>query len=101
MPAASSYPRHLEGHRENANATPALPIPQATEVDQGTVRLSSEFVLCRSLGRQPREGFQILLGGLVDDVVGQHRARRRLVPFEGFEIVAHELFVKTRLGPTD
>src|SRR5687768_8923291 len=43
---------------------------------------------------QQAEGFDVLLAGLLDHVIGQRRHRRLLVPLDVFEIVAHELFVE-------
>src|ERR1039458_5005589 len=48
-------------------------------------------------GRQSCECLDVLLGGSADYVVGEDGARRSLVPIQCFEVVADELFVKTRL----
>ena len=44
------------------------------------------------------EGFEVFLGGLADDGVGEDRAGRGFVPVERFEVVADKLFVEAGLG---
>jgi len=48
------------------------------------------------LRREPPQRFFVLLAGVLDHVRRQLRARCGLVPVEGFEVIAHELFVERR-----
>src|SRR5207253_8876445 len=47
------------------------------------------------LASQPLKRLQIFGGRSRDDVAGQLRPGRRLVPIERLEVIAHELLVKT------
>ena len=50
------------------------------------------------LGSESFHGFPILLGGFPDDLLRQRRCGGRLVPVEGFQVVAQELLVEAGLG---
>src|SRR4029077_4784345 len=52
------------------------------------------------LAREPAKRLDVLFARFLDDLGRQRRNRRLLVPLDGLEVVADELFVEARLGAT-
>ena len=94
---------HVEVHEVRARGQYRVDLrPQAGDIGRqdrrshpGT-RHGGEVYPMGSLAGEARERLAVLLAGAPDDLRGQLRARRLLVPVEGLQVVAHVLLVEAR-----